>query len=111
MPLTLDQISEYLKQASEQATQTSQQVSDMKLGDKVVNEIYNQTDKIQSFINGLLTKSGIITDEEINQLDEQLRIQKQRLLEAESEQTKRNLILYGSLGLVAIGFLWFVTKK
>lgn len=111
MPLTLDQISEYLKQASAQATQTSQQVSDMKIGDKVVNEIYNQTDKIQSFINGLLTKSGVITQEEINQLDEQLRIQKERLLEAESEQTKRNLILYGSLGLVSIGFLWFVTKK
>lgn len=111
MPLTLDQISEYLKQASEQATQTSQQVSDMKIGDKVVNEIYNQTDKIQSFINSLLTKSGVITQEEINQLDEQLRTQKQKLLEAESEKTKRNLILYGSLGLVTIGFLWFVTKK
>ena len=111
MPLTLDQISEYLQKAAEQASQTSKEVSDKKLGDKIVDEIYAQTDAIQSLVNGLLGKAGLITQEELDQLDLQLRQQKEKVLQAESKRTTRNIITFSLVAVATFGALWFITKQ
>jgi hypothetical protein len=111
MPLTLDQISEYLRKAAEQASQSTQQVSDKKLGEKVLDEIAAQSEAIQSGINKLLGKTGVITQEELDAIDEQIRKQKENILKAESKKTQRNLITYSLLAIGTIGLLWFLTKK
>lgn len=111
MPLTLEQISEYLQKAADQASQTSKEVSDKKIGEKIADEIYAQTDAIQTFVNGLLGKAGLITQEELDQLDLQLRLQKEKLLQAESKKTTRNIITISLVAVAAFGALWFITKK
>ena len=111
MPLTLEQITEYLQKASEQAGQATKSVSDKKFGERVVDEIYAQTDAIQNMINNLLSKGGVITQEELDQVDEQLRIQKEKLLAYESKKTTSRIITYSILAFATIGFLWFVTKQ
>lgn len=111
MSLTIEQISEYLRKAAEQASQSTQQASDKKLGERVLEEISAQSEAIQSAINKLLGKTGVITQQELDAIDEQIRKQKEKLLEAESTKTKRNLILYSALAVGTIGVLWFLTKK
>jgi len=111
MPLTLEQISEYLRKAAEQAGQVKQEASDKKIGEKVLDEIAAQSEAIQSGINKLLGNIGIVTEKQLDEIDEQLRIQKEKLLSEESKKTKRNLITYSVLGIATIGLLWFLTKK
>jgi hypothetical protein len=111
MPLTLDQISEYLRKAAEQAGQVKQEASDKNIGEKVLDEIAAQSEAIQSGINKLLGNIGIVTEKQLDEIDEQLRIQKEKLLSEESKKTKRNLITYSVLGIATIGLLWFLTKK
>jgi hypothetical protein len=111
MPLTLDQISEYLRKAAEQAGQVKQEASDKKIGEKVLDEIAAQSEAIQSGINKLLGNIGIVTEKQLDEIDEQLRIQKEKLLSEESKKTKRNLITYSVLGIATIGLLWFLIKK
>jgi hypothetical protein len=111
MPLTLDQISEYLRKAAEQAGQVTQEASDKKIGEKVLDEIAAQSESIQSAINKFLGNVGLVTQEEIDKIDEQLRLQKEKLLSEQSKKTKRNLITYSIIGIATIGLLWFLTKK
>ena len=91
MPLTLDQISEYLRKAAEQAGQVTQEASDKKIGEKVLDEIAAQSESIQSAINKFLGNVGLVTQEEIDKIDEQLRLQKEKLLSEQSKKTKRNI--------------------
>jgi hypothetical protein len=111
MPLTLEQISEYLRKAAEQAGQVKQEASDKKIGEKVLDEIAAQSEAIQSGINKLLGNIGIVTQKQLDEIDEKLRLQKEKLLSEESKKTKRNLITYSVLGIATIGLLWFLTKK
>lgn len=111
MPLTLDQISEYLRKAAEQASQSTQQASDKKLGEKVLDEITAQSEAIQSAINNLLGKTGVITQQELDAIDEQIRKQKEKILAEESKKTIKNLIIYSAIAVGTIGVLWFITKK
>ena len=111
MPLTLEQISEYLRKAAEQAGQVKQEASDKKIGEKVLDEIAAQSESIQSAINKFLGNVGLVTQEEIDKIDEQLRLQKEKLLSEQSKKTKRNLITYSIIGIATIGLLWFLTKK
>ena len=60
MPLTLDQISEYLRKAAEQAGQVTQEASDKKIGEKVLDEIAAQSESIQSAINKFFNKTKTI---------------------------------------------------
>lgn len=111
MPLTLEQIQEYLIKASQQATQSSGDATKKSLGQKALDEIYAQTDAIQSMINGLLGKAGVITKEEIDKLDEELRIQKEKILEYESKKTKSKIVTFSILAFATVGFLWYITRQ
>ena len=69
---------------------------------------YSQS--IQDILNGILTNQGVITPEQKNQLDEQIRIAKVKLLEAETKKTFLRIgIVSGSL-ILGFGFLWYITR-
>ena len=78
MPLTLDQISEYLRKAAEQAGQVTQEASDKKIGEKVLDEIAAQSESIQSAINKFLGNVGLVTQEEIDKQEQQDQLHLQR---------------------------------
>jgi hypothetical protein len=81
------------------------------IGTTLKNDLYNSANKIQNAINSILQKSGIITDEEVNSLEEEIRLAKLKLLEAESRQSAYRYTLYVFAGLTALGLLWYFTKE
>jgi hypothetical protein len=61
-------------------------------------------------LNGVLANQGIKTPDKKNQLDEQIRIAKVKLLEAETKKTFLRIgIVSGSL-ILGFGFLWYITR-
>jgi hypothetical protein len=84
----------------------------------VLNQIANNGSKdldsysqsIQSILNGVLQNQGVITPDQKNQLDEQIRLAKVKLLEAETKKTFLRIgIVSGSL-ILGFGFLWYITR-
>jgi hypothetical protein len=85
--------------------------SNLSTSDVLKNQLYENADKIQSLINSVLQKGGVITPEEVNALDEQIRLSKLKVLEAESKTSAKRYATYVVIGLVAIGTIWYFTYK
>lgn len=75
------------------------------------DEIRENSSTIQSIINGFLSNIGIVTDEQLNQLDEQLKLQKFKLLQLQTEKTKKRFIIYSSIAIVVFGTLWYLSIR
>jgi hypothetical protein len=76
------------------------------------NKLATNTSKLQSLIDAILQKGGILTPEDKNSLSEQIRATQLSILEAESKSTTNKYAIYigASLGVLAI--LWyFIYKK
>lgn len=75
------------------------------------NSLTKYSDNIQSILNGFLQKKGVITQQQLDELDEQVRQAKAKALEAQSKNT---FIKYGiafSFLIVGFGTLWLLTTK
>lgn len=69
------------------------------------------SDNIQNILNSFLSKKGVITKQQLDELDEQVREAKKKTLEAQSKNT---IVKYGmglSLLLLGFGTIWLITKK
>lgn len=96
------QIAAYSKQTADTNTSASETLK---------NQLYANSSKIQALINSILQKGGIITADEVNALDEQIRISKLKVLEAEAKSSTRKYAMYVILGLAAVGAVWYYTYK
>lgn len=75
------------------------------------NTLTKYSDNIQSTLNKFLAKRGVVTKQQLDELDEQVREAKKKTLEAQSKNT---IVKYGmGLSLLVLGFgtIWLVTKK
>jgi hypothetical protein len=79
--------------------------------DAVKQQLYQNATKIQKLINGLLSKTGVVTQNEVDALDEEIRIAKLKLLEAESRSATTKYALYVIGGLAVVGIIWYFTYK
>lgn len=105
-----DKISQFLKDAEKALAKAKLDISNT--DDKAIKDsLYQYTDEAQSLLNKLLSKTGIITDQEINELDEQLRNTKKKIELEKAEQTKRKFYIITAIVVVAFVGLWFITKK
>lgn len=77
----------------------------------VEDALYTYTNQAQELLNALLSKTGIITDQEINELDEQLRKAKREIELSKAEQTKRKFYITTAIVVAAFVGLWLITKK
>jgi hypothetical protein len=109
--LTKDQITELLYQAKDMVDLTSKKASDLKIGDTIKEELYNSSNGIQSILNNIFSTQGIATDQQLNDLDEQMRLAKMRLLDAQSKMNIQKMIIYSGVGVIAFGILWYLTKN
>ena len=69
------------------------------------------SDNIQKILNGFLSKRGVITKQQLDELDEQVREAKKKTMEAQSKNT---FVKYGiGLSILAVGFgtIWILTKN
>lgn len=85
--------------------------SNLSASETLKNQLYANAGKIQSLINNILEKGGIITEDEVNELDEQIRLSKLKVLEAEAKSSTTKYAIYVLLGLAAVGTIWYFTYK
>lgn len=75
------------------------------------DELTQNADTIQALINSILNSAGAVTQDQINQLDLQVRMQKIKMLELSSQKTKKKYaIIIGSV-ILGIAALFFLTRK
>lgn len=110
MPTTAEQISSVLLAAEEMIRQARASASSGQRT-SLQDSIYQYSKEIQATLNTLLSKTGVITDEEINKLDEQVRLAKKQLEFQKAEQTKKKVLIAGGLLVLGFGALWFITKN
>jgi hypothetical protein len=108
--LTTD-TSKLLEEAKVILSNTINRANQSDIGGTIKDGLINSADNIQSILNNVLKNKGLITNEQVNQLDEQIKLAKLKLLEAKSKSTITNLAMYVGIGVVVLGVLWFFTSK
>jgi hypothetical protein len=88
----------------------SAQVSGQNIGGQFKEGLIASSNSIQSILNNVFTNNGVITKEQVNQLDEEIRLAKFKLLQSQSQKSILNLSLFVGGLVVAVGVLWFITK-
>ena len=88
----------------------SAQVKNENIGGQLRDGLVASSNSIQSILNNVFTNNGVITKEQVNQLDEQIRVAKFQLLQSQSQKSILNLALFVGGIVVAIGVLWVLTK-
>ena len=77
----------------------------------VKDELTQNANTIQRLLNAILNTAGAVTQDQINQLDLQIRLQKIKMLELSSQQTKKKYaIILGSV-ILGIAVLFYLTRK
>jgi hypothetical protein len=79
--------------------------------DAIKEQLYQNSNNIQTLINGILTKTGVVTQSEVDALDEEVRMAKLKLLEAEAKSATTKYALYVIGGLIVVGAIWYFTYK
>jgi hypothetical protein len=106
-----EQVTDLINEAKNLVVSTSQEASNSNIGDTLKDELYNSSEAIQTLLNGLLQSNNIITDQQLSELDEQIRLAKSKLLDAESKKSMKKIAIYGAITLLSFGFLWYLTKS
>jgi vacuolar-type H+-ATPase subunit H len=76
------------------------------------DEINENADEIQQLINSILNSAGAVTQDQINQLDYKIRMQKIRTLELSSKKTKKTFaIIIGGVIIGVVALLYLTRKK
>lgn len=81
--------------------------SDVNVGDTLAK----YSDQLQGFVNTFLSKRGAITQQQLDELDEQVRLTKLKTLQAESKNTFVRYGIFISVAFVAFGALWLITRE
>lgn len=111
MPTTQEQISQIILAAEQMILQARKDASSGKASTSLKETILSYSNEIQSALNKLLSKTGVVTDQEINNLDEQLRLAKKNIEYRKAQETKNKFIITISLLTIGFGALWFITKS
>lgn len=107
---TTDKISQFLKDAEKAIAKAKIDILNIN-DDAIKDSLYQYTNETQLLVNKLFSKIGIITDQEINELDEQLRNTKKKIELEKIEQTKRKIYISVALVVVTLIALSLITKK
>ena len=81
------------------------------IGASIRDGLVNSASSIQNILNDVFKNNGLVTQEQVNALDEQVKLAKVQLLQAESQKTTLSLALYIGIGIAIIGTLWYFTSK
>ena len=73
-------------------------------------DLDNYSKSIQSILDGILQNNGVITQDQKDKLDEQIRLAKVKLLEAETKKTFLRIGLVSGALILGFGFLWYITR-
>ncbi len=79
--------------------------------EKAAQVLTTYSSDIQKIINNFLENRGAITQEQLNQLEEQVRLTKLKILEQKSKNTTIKYISYAGVIVILFGTLWYLSKK
>jgi hypothetical protein len=79
--------------------------------DAVKQQLYQNSTNIQNLINKILEKGGIVTQNQLDSLDEEVRLTKLKLLEVEAKNSRMKYAYYVIGGLAVVGAIWYFTYK
>jgi len=78
----------------------------------IKDEITQNADEIQQLINSILNSAGAVTQDQINQLDYKIRMQKIKTLELSTKKTKKTFaIILGGVIIGVVALLYLTRKK
>jgi len=109
MGITEQQINDLITEASasiQKGTETSSTI-----GGELKDQLVSSVGGLQDYLNSLLQKGGIITEQQYNLLDEQTRLLKLKTLEAESQEATKKFATFVGVGVAVIGIIWYLSRN
>ncbi len=110
-PVAIQNSKDILAQAKLVANNAQTTASNSGIGTKIKDALYSSSTKIQDVLNKVFANKGIITQDQVDALDEQMRIAKLNLMAAESNETTRKTATYIVIGIAVLGTLYWLSKK
>ena len=92
-------------------TEVKDKLKDEKVTSVVFTELSSNAKLLQSKLDELLNKKGLITQSDVNDAYTTLQEYKRREMEILSKKSNRKLIIYGALGILGIVVLVRLLKK
>ena len=111
LTLTPEKLSELLKKAQELAKSATNKANSLKLGDRLKEELYGYSEDIKLLVNRVLSNNGVITKEELDEIDEKSRLAKKKILEAQAKTSKKRIVIYTSSAIAVLFAVWYIIKK
>ena len=103
-------INAIVQQAVQTAKDASNAAANSGIGQNISNTLINSSSTIHSIIDSI-TQNGVITPNELSQLNEEMALAKLNTLKAQTQTTyNRYGIIIGGI-IVLIGGLWLITNK
>ena len=111
MSFTPDDLMKILTNATAVVKDSIERAKTSSTSQVIKDEINQNADTIQELINTILNSAGAVTQDQINKLDLQVRVQKMKMLELQSQSTKKKYaIIIGSV-VLGVAVLFFLTRK
>lgn len=108
---TREDLEKVILAAMEIAKKAGDKATSAPVSQQVADTLSKYSTEIQNTINVFLKNKGAVTQAQLNQLDEQVRLAKLKVLEVESKNTLVKYALYIGLTVFAFGTLWFLTRE
>jgi hypothetical protein len=109
--MTREEFDILIAQAQAVVNEAASNANQLNFGQSVKEDLLNSSQSIQDILDLILANNGVITSSQEQQLDEQMRLAKKRLLESQQKITMQRYSLIGGVGIISIAILWYLTRK
>jgi len=113
MALTIsqDQLDQLVLQAKQAIETARQKAADSATTQTVKETLVSSADKMQVLLNGVLSKAGVLSQDEFNAFDEQLRTLKESSMNAQYRKNAQGFAITVALLVSGIALLWYIISK
>lgn len=81
------------------------------IGQKLQSGLVSSSGKIQGLLDSILAQNGVVSQDQFNQLDEEVRIAKMNILARDSKNALSRLVIYAGVFILGVGILTYFAKK
>lgn len=106
-----EDIKKLLSQAKELVSKSKKNAENAKLGEQLKQKLLSSSNDIQNIIDSVLTKGGVLTADQYDRLQEQMKTAKINNLQAETLDSVKRVGIYAAGILAIFGILWFISKE
>jgi hypothetical protein len=113
MPLlTQQQIEDAINYAAKLLADLQDNTStDFKIDEILKDKLYASQDELQRLLNKALSKGGVLTQQEYDALNQQIRLANLRLLELDAKSANKKLVIIAVSGVAIVGLIWYLIKR